>query len=844
MGGAAPEYRKCHVSTETPLRDYQHAAVEAIAQGLKIGGRGQLHAACGSGKTLMSVHAGLRLAPSNGLIVVLVPSLALTSQTITVWRSHARLDAVLAVCSEDTTTDAPVHLPDIPAHTTTTPDQIAGWVSQHGGLRLIVGTYQSAGRIAEALHQHPFTIDLLICDEAHHLTGRPDYVTRRVLEDDYLPARRRLFMTATPRTDDQRAASTGSLTMSDTIVFGPVLYRYSFARAISEGYLDDYRIVVMGVTESQVWEMLRAEGVEYVESLGGPDIKSVVAQALIAKAARTWGLRRILAFCRLVDEAEEFAASLPRTVAALPADARPEGDLYSGKVTGKMSHTQRDQVLNRLRQPPGEWSVIANVRCLGEGVDVPAVDAVAFTRPKQSQVDIIQAAGRALRRSPGGTGTATIIVPIIIPDSDEEIGDLDPGEYRVLWQVVRAMRAHDEHLGAELDTQPRHDPTHNPGLPDKITIEVPPGTSQRVVDQIKALTVQQTTSVWWQGYHHAHAYHREHGHLEVPSTHVTQNGFRLGRWIANTRQQRRKGWLSSDRVDALERIGMVWDTRTASWSRFLQEVEKYKAHTGHLNIPQEYVSETGYRLGLQVNRARTHPHTIPAHIVESLDDLGMVWNTNHARWQQVFNAAQEYVAEHGHLRVPSTYRTTGGVALGSALKARRARARAGTLDPAEHHSLDELDPQWAVDADELAWEEMLAACDRYVAGHESLAGITKDYVDDEGYALGARISYYRTLNNGTKGPQSLSADRKKALEERGMVWRLAPTRDITAAEGDMLKRLSGVDLGQTLIGLVDAGVTQKSLAMVLGVHRSYLNAKIKRFREKGEWAARKSRSNT
>ena len=821
------------------LRPYQIEAIDAIAAGLATGGRGQLHAACGSGKTLIGIKAADRLVNGPGLIVVLVPSLALTAQVLTEWRAHTRLDAVLAVCSDDTVTDAPVHLVDLPAHTTTDVDQITTWV-QGSGRRLVVSTYVSASRLAEALRTLDRPADLVLYDEAHHLAGRPEFTTRRVLEQPFLPARRRLFMTATPRIDDARADSVGALSMDDVALFGPVLYHYPFARAISDGYLDDYRIVVMGISRSRLWELLRDEATDYVERPGAPELRMLASQALIAKAARTFGLRRILVFCPRVAEAQEFTSTLEPTLGRLDSHERPDGALSVGRVIGQMNQAQREEVLDRLRNPPGAWSVVTNVRCLSEGVDVPAVDAVAFTSPKSSQVDIIQAVGRALRRTPGGSGVATIIVPIVIPDSAEEVGDLDPGEFRVLWQVVRALRAHDDMLGIELDIQRSHDTTYNPGLPDKITVELGENTTGKVLDELSALLVRQTTSMWWEGYGHARAYANEHGHLDVPSTYTTADGFGLGRWILNARQHRRKGWLRPERIEALERLGMIWNTRHRTWERFIAELKAYRERTGHTLVPQNYVAPSGYRLGSQVNVARTRPYRIPTQVHATLDEMGMVWNARDALWQSLFDAAVEYHAKHGHLRPSADYVDADGYRLGSALKPRRKKARAGTLDPAEKASLDELDPRWCDEHD--PWKEFLAAADRYVAAHDTLATVRRDYVDAEGYRLGQAINYYRNLNSGVKKSGGWTAERKAALDERGMVWRTvgADARAIRTEEVKVLRSLSGNDLGTEVLRLLDEkGVTQSSIAAELGMHRSYLNTKVKKFRHSGHWPDRK-----
>ncbi|MEU2380318.1 Helicase associated domain protein [Streptomyces misionensis] len=145
----------------------------------------------------------------------------------------------------------------------------------------------------------------------------------------------------------------------------------------------------------------------------------------------------------------------------------------------------------------------------------------------------------------------------------------------------------------------------------------------------------------------------------------------------------------------------------------------------------------------------------------------------------------------------------------------------------------------AESGDERSWTEFLAACDRYVAQHGSLATVEKSYVDPTGYRLGARISYYRNLHSGAK-TASIPAQRRAALDDRGMIWRIAPVRDLLPDEQRALRDLTGPELGTAIVRLTDVdGVTQSSIAAALGMHRSYLNTKLKRFRETGEWPDRR-----
>lgn len=273
------------------LRPYQEEALAAMTAGLRNGGNGQLHAACGSGKTLMSQQTALRILPDGGLVAVLVPSLALAAQTVSAWREHHPAKGalrVLAVCSDDTVADAPAHLPDVRSPVTTDPAGIVQWLrTPASGLRLLVCTYASADRLHQALEAAGVRLDLLILDEAHHLTGNAELPIRRLTHTTYLPSVRRLYMTATPRTDTYVAQRGAYVSMDDTSLFGPVLYSYPFSRGIAEGYLEDYRLFIVGMRAAEARALLSDPAHHYVEGPGAPDLQTLVAQAALVRAARS-----------------------------------------------------------------------------------------------------------------------------------------------------------------------------------------------------------------------------------------------------------------------------------------------------------------------------------------------------------------------------------------------------------------------------------------------------------------------------------------------------------------------------------------------------------------------------
>nr|WP_237532550.1 DEAD/DEAH box helicase [Streptomyces sp. SID8352] len=816
------------------MRPYQQEAVKAIRGGIGSGGAGQVHMACGSGKTITAQRAAEELLPGGGTVAVLAPSLALVAQTLASWRECANvpLEKALAVCSDDTVMDAPVHTGDLPGPSTTSADEIRAWLDEPGsGLRLIAGTYMSAGRLADAVRGTGRPLDLLVLDEAHHLTGRPDFSessARRVVDQAWMPARRRLYMTATPRIDAAAAERHGYLSMDDRALFGPVLYSYSFSRAIAEGYLEDYRLLVLGVSDKEARALLADADREYVDAPGSQSLRTMAAQAALIKASRLYGLKRVLSFHPRVEQAAEFARSLPGVARSLGA---PEP--YSAHVHGGMDHQARARIVSRLHTPPGQgWAVLSNARCLGEGVDVPAVDGILFAHPKRSAVDIVQAVGRALRRDPDTPGPSTVIVPVVVPDEDGEIGDLDAGDYSTLWQVVRALRAHDEPLGLELDHQRSHLSADNPQLPGKITVVLPDGTSRSILDTLTVLTVRQSTSPWWEGYGHASAFRDAHGHLEVKDSYQSPAGYTLGKWLTQQRSAYRKGWLAADRVAALEELGIAWDPTAARWQRLLAAARSYRAEHGHLRVPTGYTAPDGYPLGKQLSARRSQYRSgelNPAWAAD-LTGLGMVWGPLRSAFWDTHDRLARCLRDHGHLDVPDSYTDPDGYALGRRMRKVR-RAGPGALSAEEAAALDRLGFCWSgqeqrnrliatveefhaahghVDIPvafeapagrvrpagwiavalsgerhltraEVArlhavglpvpgqadpqWESNLAALRAYRAQHGHL-DVPAKYVTPGGAALGTALATLRYKHRQGR----LSADRVAALEKLGVVW--------------------------------------------------------------------------
>jgi len=407
---------------------HQQAAIDAVRAHAPTCGRRRVTMACGTGKTetaaWCAVGTGCRTV--NARIVVGVPSLNLVDQT---WRRWARMfdmPPAMAVCSDERVGREVFRVSDygLPS-TSTSAAEIARFLAV-GGPCVVFCTYQSAGRLAEAMDApgiEPF--DFAICDEAHHLTGKNPQ-GGAFLDAGRIKASQRMFLTATPRI----VRGDDVISMDDASQFGPAVYTYSFGEAIRDGRLSQFQIVAVQVDDPRLSDALASDkGVE--------DAAVVVA---VAKAMRDYSLRRVISFHSLVKRAQAFAEALPGVCASLPDAHRIEG-VYANHIHAGTPMDVRRSELARLQSADG-WTLLSNARCLGEGVDVPELDGIVFADPRTSQIEIWQAIGRAIRKSDAGK-VATVLIPVFIPKGMDAEQAIDGGRFRPVFDVLKAMQAHD-----------------------------------------------------------------------------------------------------------------------------------------------------------------------------------------------------------------------------------------------------------------------------------------------------------------------------------------------------------------------------------------------------------------
>ena len=469
-----------------PLREHQQIAVDKVRVGFGESGRGQLVMACGTGKTLTSLRIAEEHAGAGGHVLFLAPSIALVSQSLKEWTGQCEVPIrPFAICS-DATAGKPIEGEnatqfDLPIPPTTDVESLlaagAGGGDEPDRMTVVFSTYQSVQVVADLQAQTGLVFDLVVCDEAHRTaTGSSDdddmSAFIKVHDDEIIPAERRLYMTATPKVfkpaakEDALDADMLLASMDDPEVFGPEFHRLGFGEAVGRGLLADYRVLILTVDETAIsesfQELLSSHG-----ELNLPDVaKFIGCLTGLAKLPGKAGagftdtdppMQRAVAFWSSIAESKRFAEQFDLVADFYNDERAAAGDaghrairVPTRHVDGTDNIRSRREDLRWLKQAPpdGECRILTNAKCLTEGVDVPALDAVMFLKPRRSKIDIVQAVGRAMRKPPGKS-IGYIILPIAVPAGQEPSAALSSNpDYDVVWDILQALRSHDERFNA------------------------------------------------------------------------------------------------------------------------------------------------------------------------------------------------------------------------------------------------------------------------------------------------------------------------------------------------------------------------------------------------------------
>ena len=508
--------------------------------------RGKLIMACGTGKTYTSLKIMEQMTPKDGFVVFLVPSIALLGQTLNAWMSDKQDDMrAVCVCSDAKVTremrdadDEDSSVVDLAVPASTDIRKILRQLKKYDkeqNRTVIFSTYQSIDVVKEAIDLYKREVDLIICDEAHRTTGivlnnKDESNFTKVHRNDFIQAKKRLYMTATPRLYSAnikvRAKENENIdvlcSMDDPQIYGEEFHRLTFNDAVAQGLLADYKVLVLTVSEEDIPESIRtrikeqyrlASQKEKLTELNFDDAtkligcinglsKRIVGDEGVTREQDPLPMRRAVAFCQTINPtkknptfsstqmakyfgqmSQEYKSTLPES------EYKDVVNVKAKHIDGAMDANTRNELIAWLKQDaedPKECRVLCNVRCLSEGVDVPALDAVLFLSPRNSEVEVVQSVGRVMRNFKG-KNYGYIIIPVIVPnDVTPEEALNDNQRFKVVWDILNALRSHDENFNAHVNQI-----SLNKKRPPKITVGgIPRGSYSIGKDGPKAVSLE------------------------------------------------------------------------------------------------------------------------------------------------------------------------------------------------------------------------------------------------------------------------------------------------------------------------------------------------------------------
>ena len=492
--------------------------------------RGKLIMACGTGKTYTSLKIMEQMTDKDAFVLFLVPSIALLGQTLNAWMADKQDDMrAVCVCSDAKASrkmmdadDEDASVIDLAIPATTNTNSILRQLQQYdkNGCRVVIfSTYQSIDVVKEAIDKYGRKVDLIICDEAHRTTGvilkdKAESNFTKIHSNDFIRAKKRLYMTATPRLYSAnvkvKAKEDSNVdvlcSMDSKELYGEEFHRLSFNDAVSQGLLADYKVLVLTVSEEDIPQEIRtsikdnynfASDKDKLQELHFDDATKIIGcinglskrikgDNGITKEQDPIMMRRAVAFCQTINPtksnpnysstqlAKYFGTICEEYKETMLDDEKKEVVNVKAKhIDGSMDANTRNELIAWLKQDaedPQECRVLCNVRCLSEGVDVPALDAVLFLSPRNSEVEVVQSVGRVMRTFGKGTDQEKkygyIIIPVIVPNDVKPEDALNDNErFKVVWTILNALRSHDENFNAHVNQI-----NLNKQRPPKITI--------------------------------------------------------------------------------------------------------------------------------------------------------------------------------------------------------------------------------------------------------------------------------------------------------------------------------------------------------------------------------------
>lgn len=763
------------------LRAYQQAAVDVIDSTQQ---RALIVAACGTGKTLMAVHAVAKLLDGQpGTVLVTFPTLGLLEQTYRNWQSEAPFPfSAIAVCSAHLRDTEDIRSDELSIASTTSPQRLAEWHAGAAGTGVVFCTYQSLPVITAAHTQYqlpPWSV--AVFDEAHRTAGLQGKSFAAALNETKVPAVHRLFYTATPKVHSGPRTRAGKprrrtvASMDDPDLYGPQVFTLSAREAIDQGILSPFKVAVIAVSDRAVSAALK--DLRTISLAAGDDHTAradhVAASIALTQAAADYQLSSVLAFHNTIAASIDFAATF-RRIHALLADRGLTRDGRGASIVhidGTTKLRDRLAATQTLATPEaGQWNIVTNARALTEGINIPALDAVLFAEPRSSEVDVAQAVGRAIRKNPHHDRPALIVLAVTVDDSQDAETVIDVSEFRRTRQVLKALQTHDPSLSRDLAAvrEQLNDPARDELADvksDILDIRLPATLTKRMASQFfqafSIHTVDAMTRQWEENYASAKEFAERHGHTNIPRGYLSSAGIDIRQWAQHQRALYGRGRLLPDRIERLQTLpGWAWNIKEARWAEKFAALRTF-AHTyGHPYPPKSYRSPEGHLLGSWINNQRRayQQGSMSAERQAYFEGLpGWAWDRPDTRWEDAYNQVATHIERTGHAHIPTK------LPLGQWIARQRQLFSAGRLDDMRARRLAAL-PGWTWKQLDTQWDDNLAALIKYTA-RTGRARPPQSYSTDSGFRLGQWVTDQRRRR------VQLTEDRRQQLERLpGWTW--------------------------------------------------------------------------
>ncbi|MBM3418854.1 MAG: hypothetical protein FJY17_08060, partial [Bacteroidetes bacterium] len=615
--------------------------------------RGKLIMPCGTGKSLTAYWIAESLESKS--TIVAVPSLALIKQSLEDWTKEmlltkgSNLPDWICICSDESTgkltDDFVIDTYSLGIPTTTNSAEIKKFLKVKSAVgKVIFTTYQSAEKLATVSRKINYKFDLAILDEAHKTVGNTEKSFSTLLKDTAIRIDKRLFMTATERI--VKGATDNILSMDDTNVYGSVIYKLSFKKAIEQSIITDYRIVTVLINDNEINELVKKN--KYLSDnkkrIHQAEAQMLTTALALKKAISNYGISHTVSFHKSISAAKEFQSLFQK----IDTD-KNKSEVYH--ISSKINAGDRSKLLKEFKRT--DKAIITNARCLTEGVNVPAIDCVLFADEKHSIIDIVQASGRALRQYiDKNTGirkeVGYIIIPVVLKEGESLDNLTESSRFKTVIRIVTSLSTQDETIAEELKLIDAGKQKAGSGK-----IQVIGTVNKSIKLDLSSFSVKIKTKLWERvaklnirNFNDARQYSRS---LNLPGIKEWILFYKAGNIeidipLYPDQTYKGRGWK-----DWYDWLGNEELSPDGNFNRAIQEISKYFNKHGNTYIPNNYILEDGFKLG-QFCRMIRSQKKLAADKKEILENIkGWVWDIEDDKFKKMFATLENFMQENGGL---------------------------------------------------------------------------------------------------------------------------------------------------------------------------------------------------